>query len=513
MRTLSFCLFVFLSLPAGAWCAETSPPSSAEVQKLQRVKKALVSIKKVTSLAAYEDAETTYKSGFICDKKRGLVMTTRGPNGYGLTVATFEITLPGGQRVEARSLYRDPFYDLEVLIFDPKEAFGDLEEITAFKREPDLDEKVYMVRQNAGQEIVQKGTITNLYETPGVMPQQLLRISLNTPGGDFGALVLTKDLKCAGMVVGRGQTFVHALIPACMSDVLRGLQTKNKAEREEALWRTKAFLDDRIDSASLSDAAKHLAFPQEKLKEFVKAYPQALAHGLIVAEITENKIWRDDCIQAGDVLWKIDGQLIGPSLYAFQRAFKKEKEAHVTVIRRGKEVTFKVSGDDTPYRGFSWMKIFGGAVFYRPDVMIRRLLGADYGVLMISKIRPGSAFDDVFPACPTRGVPTYFIQVNKINRMPLVQEGLDEHTLRIIMCEPQATVTFQDLGCSLSPAGVLATKRHERISYVDLTAMTDMPQRLNWDEDNLHWEIKPIPLPSKKCLMELRSRLTEKGPD
>ncbi len=466
---------------------------ASQVVPVERYKKALVSVKKSISLAAYRHPDVVYRSGFVCDKKRGWIVTVIGGQDAGPTVATYEITLPGGQKVEAKSLYRDPLLPIEILVFDPQKVFEPLEEISDFADQMSLSEEVTLLSKHGEKEVVQGGSIASLYETGGILTFQAFRVSLSTPGGADGGAVISANGKCVGLVCDSGQTFSRVLHVDYLKDVYTALKAGKKPAR--------VFIKGvDIISSSLADTVRYIHFPEKELQTFLTHYPQALAQGLIV-----HRAMPESPLKAGDVIWAVKGALVGPSLATCQRMMAEhnvKKPLSLTVFRSGKKINVEVMLDDAWSYVVKKMVLFGGAVFYETDVLCYAVYNIPFQSLMVSKVTPGSVFDGVFPAFPVSGPTVSFARIHAVDYQMV--RCLDDliRAIPSVAVKPYFAVSYQDYGCGVTPGGLLTVDRLLRIAYIDFLASTSIPEVLSWSEKTLSWQTEPIALPDQKCLIQ-----------
>ena len=155
--------------------------SAAEIppQILDKIQKAVVTIDSRISLSAYKARTTGSGTGFIADKKNGLIVTNAhmiSPASIGI----YFITFFNGQQAEAKLLYYDSWQDFAVLKTDstllPKEAL----EIPFAKEPPKLGQDVFIVGNNEAQDFsFHTGYLSNLYDINGEMPQHTYIVNLN----------------------------------------------------------------------------------------------------------------------------------------------------------------------------------------------------------------------------------------------------------------------------------------------------------------------------------------------
>lgn len=492
LRFVSYVLLMFLIGPSVV-CAEAvkAGPKKQGVSIVD-YKKALVGVKKSISLAAYRNPDTIYKSGFICDKKRGLVVSVLNPAEACATVATYELTFSGGQKVEAKCLYKDPLIDIEILSFDPEKILGSIAEISIMSPRVNLDSEVLIFSKNGEQEVVQKATVSSLYETVRPLTQQVFRVSLNTPGTSLGGVGVLKDGTCAGVVLEYSQTFARLLCADYLNNILTALKMSQKPKR--------MFIKDAyIASASLADAARYSGFPETVLTDFLKRYPDALAQGLMITDVMSDSVF-----QPGDVLWALDGESIGPSLCRFQSLLnqKTKKTVPIKIYRQGKEKTLAVSLDDAWHYVIDKMVLFGGALFYESDLQEYRVYNIPLKSLMVSKVLPGSVFDSVFPAFPMSGPPISYAQIHGMAALSLTSLSDLLEKMPQISVNSHFSVLFRDYGCGVRGDNMLTTNRALQENYVDFIASTSIPELLTWSDTKRAWERLPIALPEQKCLIQ-----------
>jgi hypothetical protein len=495
-KVLRFISYVFVMVLTGlsVICAETvKTEAKSQGVSIAGYKKALVGIKKSISLAAYRNPDTIYKSGFICDKKKGLVVSVLSVAEACATVATYELTFSGGQKVEAKCLYKDPLIDIEILSFDPEKVLGSIGEISVMSTRVNLDAEVLIFSKNGEQEVVQKATVSSLYETVRPLTQQVFRVSLNTPGTSLGGVGVLKDGTCAGIVLEYSQTFARLLCVDYLSDILEALKMSQKPKR--------MFLKDAyVASASLADAARYSAFPEAVLSDFLKRYPDALAQGLMVTDVTSGSVF-----EPGDVLWALEGEQIGPSLCRLQGLLNKKsdkKKVAIKVYRQGTEKTLMAPLEDAWHYVIDKMVLFGGALFYESDLQEYRVYNIPLKSLMVSKVLPGSVFDSVFPAFPINGPPISYAQIRGMAGLPLISLSDLLSKMPQIAVNSHFSVLFKDFGCGVRGDNMLTTNRGLQENYVDFLASTSIPELLTWSDVKHSWDRSPIALPEQKCLIQ-----------
>ena len=499
MKHLLHCcwlLVVLCELPLGA-----EAPLVAGVGKdsrksalRRRATPALVSVTQVVSRAAYESAGIVKKTGFVVDKKRGWIVTTSVPGGFGAAVSTYELTFAGGYKLEAKSLYRDPLYNIEVLVVDPRKIPDHVTPLSLEKQDTALQDTLVLGSKSDEQDIFQQGLVTSVHEARGVVTSyQSMRVSLNTPGALLpGGPALNEGGKVVGLVLQADQTFAACLWGGYLHEVLEALQVKKRPKRlvvEGA----------HIQTYSLVDAFKYWQFPRARVDAFLRAYPQAQGHGLVVLE-------RDPAssLQLGDVVVAIDGRTMGYSLFDFHTTLLKSKKNHVTfrVVRQGKEVTVEVPLRDVWPHVIKKMVAFGGAIFYESDLIGRRFFNVPLGTLMVSKVSSGGVFSNVFPPLPIQSDTPFFVAtILSLGNVKASSLDVLEKAIPRLAAQPRFPVIYQSHGTHFNGV-TLETNRNQRFGAVDILFSTSLPEVLFWSESDYEWKTKTIDVSTVKCLVK-----------
>jgi S1-C subfamily serine protease len=457
-------------------------------EKIEALKKTVVTIKVTFSRASYERLEPLEGGGFICDKAKGWIVTTHDLVGHGGVVATYELTFAGGQKLQARLVYADPSKDFAILEFNPKELLVDVDELKEFASTVALGEEILMVGKEGEQDIFQLGHISGRYENVSAFPQEALRISLNAAGSCIGAPILNKDNKIMGLVIQRDKTFVSALWGLFIRDALVDLKA-GKIPVRRAIPAV-AF------SYSLADAVRYLKFPESQLTEFMKKYPDALAKGLVFLTV----IGKESLLQPGDILWTVEGQEVGASLYKFESVLNRSQGKTVTlgVFREGKQIEVPVPLETLQAFSIREMVVWGGGIFYESDRWMERLYNIPPGSVTVSHALPGSPFSTVFSP-PYPGENRFLNVINKIDGRPIqCLKDLIQQISRL-NDKKYISIQYQDYSFYFVSGGYLSTSRNPKITGVNFLASTSIPEVLSFMEDKGTWVSKPIPLVAQAC--------------
>lgn len=491
---LSLFTFLFLCAPEAS-CPPDRPVSQGNADRIVQLKRQVVGIKQVVSKAAYESTGTVQKSGFLVDKKRGWILTTVAPVGLGPVVSTYEVTFEGGRKAPAKSLYKDPLFNIQVLQVQAKDVPSDLpEDILAFREVgPGLEEPVLLLGKNEEQLMIQQGVVASVHESRGlVTAYQSVRVSLNTPGsqGQQGGASFDKDGFFVGIIAQADQTFASLIWPSYVKEVLSALRSGTTPPRVR-------IVGARVETQSLADAVNYLGLPPKHLQNLLEKYPQALAHGLVVTESAA-----EASLEAGDVVVAIDGKEVGFSLAEFHNILAQAKDGKVVcaIVRQEKELTVEVTIQDVWPHVIKRMILFGGALFYESDLLMQALYGVPPKSLMASKALPGSVFSGVLPAFPTRSDPTSIAVISKMAELSMINLDDLKKAIPTLGGYPRFAVWFKDYGASVS-GGLLQVLRVLQVGQVDFLASTSIPEELVWSDQKLAWESNQILIPNQKCVI------------
>lgn len=365
-------------------CWHTSSLRAAfEKQVLRR---SIVSIKVRATRSAYNASGTWQGTGFLCDRKKGFIITNQHVTGYGV-VATYEVTFFNGQKLPARIVYRDPWYDFAFLEIETPDAIpAKARALSQFKK-ASLGQKVYMMGNNQGRGFSsQEGSITSLYNDAGFMPQPAFATLLNSRGGSSGSPLVNKDYQLLGLNYagnGRGTGFsLHAAVLKHALDFLQKGQTPPR-------FHTGMMVRLR----SLHEVMRYQLFPESIAKTYMQAYPKAEARVLMVVGTLKGSP-AEGVLEKGDVIWRVDGKPIAASATRLEACLNASggKPVVIEFYRKGRLLKKKVGTYDLHPMTVSRLLVFGGATFFEADDQMRWQFGIGPKQLMVRNVAPNSAF-------------------------------------------------------------------------------------------------------------------------
>jgi S1-C subfamily serine protease len=458
---------------------------------VEKARSSVVSIKSKLLYAAYSNPGEVYGSGFLIDRKEGIILTNRHVMGAP-AIGSFEVTFHNGRRVEARLMYYDPWQDFAFLKIDPKHLTPDIQELQLHPHGAVMGASVFILGQNAGQSFsFQTGHISTLYDASGVFPTQSIRISLNTRGGGSGSPLCDANGKVVGLIHSSDMdSFGFAIPIEFVCDALEGLQ--------KGLLPVRKGTGALMAYQSVDELARVFKFPPEFVKAYYKKYPHSSGKLLIIQSVFQDSP-ANGVLFPGDVILAVDGEEVGPSFYKMDLLLNQAKEpaVRITLLRGGNLQDVSVKLYDLHASTVQRMLFFGGCLFYEADEFSRRILGANRGEVLLTHIRQASSFSNVFPPLPG-GNHIYFLHIQSIG-------GKLINTLRDLIEQVPALssqrylgITYRNYAFSLLMQDTPLFSKNAAWDWVELNPLDQLPQVFYWDDQKMVWRQELIPLPKLK---------------
>ena len=350
------------------------------------LRRSIVSIKVKATRAAYDNTGTWRGTGFLCDGKNGLIITNQHVTGYGV-VATYEVTFFDGTKVSARLLYRDPWYDFAFLAVEASETIPRQARPLDYFTPAKQGATVHMMGNNQGRDFsYQKGTITNLYNDVGFMPQPAFSTVLNSQGGSSGSPLVDDNGRVMGLNYGgsgRGQGF--AIHSAVLGDALDALRAQKKPPRFHC-----GFV---VRLKSLSGVMRFHKFPSEVAKSYMRKDKKAKGRVLMVVGTLKGSP-AEGVLQNGDVLWRVCGKEVGASAVTLEACLNASggKPVVVEFYRKGVLLKKQIGTYDLHKTVVNRLLVFAGGTLFEADDHMRWQFGVKPRQLMVRNVMPNSAF-------------------------------------------------------------------------------------------------------------------------
>ena len=406
LKFLVLCAGAFFS-QSGVFCAENKEPQQYEpTQKSEilekkeldqkklfdKIKNGVVVIKVIAHviMEKYFNDKMWFGTGFLIDREKGLIVTNSHVAGQ-MAVCTYEIKFVDGTKAEAKLEYADDCYDFAILSVDKNSIPKQCVELEFDKKTPSINTSVYSMGNSYNNEFsTYQGTIFDLHSILWLkpFPEQSIQFSGLTVPGASGSPVFGSDGKVLGLLYG-GKFVSGAALP--ISYIIPAIDAIKEGKTfQRYFW---GFISDYV---SLQDAAEAGIVDEEACKEYEKSFPQSNNKILYVSKKL-SAFNKSDEIESGDVIWKVEGELIGPELQRLDAIAQSKKgdDLEVTVYREGKQKNIKIPtyklSDNEEMRLFE----FAGAVFFETNPEVAILKGSNEKGVYITNSEPGSPFTRV----------------------------------------------------------------------------------------------------------------------
>ncbi|AXI24306.1 Trypsin-like peptidase domain/PDZ domain protein [Cardinium endosymbiont of Sogatella furcifera] len=328
---------------------------------IEHAKRAVVSLDVQAALTAYTAPGKLHGNGVVIDKKIGYILTSATTVGPAI-VADYTVGFFNGVEAKAKVVYYDPWLDYAILKVDPLVLPKEIQAIKLSSKEPLLGQSIFTIgKKKNTPAVVYAGTIdaTNC-SVQWTMPQHFIRVSMPSKTHAVGSLIFNEAgegiaLNCAG-----SDTANIGLHLGYVRQALAALKQNKLPVRKH--------IGALLVTYSIDDAIRYDHLSQASQKVYTAKFPNA-----------ENKILQVDSILKGtpaagkllpgDLIWALNGQLIGPNLIDFDIALDKSPKDSVllTVFRNGSFHEVAIPCYNLHNHRITKMVQFGGATFFETD--------------------------------------------------------------------------------------------------------------------------------------------------
>lgn len=453
---------------------------------IDKVKKSIVTINSSIALSAYHNSGNWSGTGFIVDGKNGYIITNQHVVGRA-SAGTYFVTFYNGKEAEAKVVFVDEYIDFAILKINPEEFPADYEMVTLTEEEPTLQSKVFIIGNTEGQGFsFHEGYLADLYEINGDMPQGSYIINVNSAGGSSGSPVLNANNKAVGVLYGGGKTHILALKASYVTHVLNAIQQGELPIRNHIGVITKLI--------SLDKAEKHFNFPKNLITQYISDFPNA-RNRVITVRSTLNNSPAQGKIQAGDIIWKINGQMIAADLAKFDLIMSnsKEKTVKLTLIRNGVEIEREIELYSITSHKVDRMLDFAGALFFEADDYCSFITGAPIGSLSMANVQTGSSFGAINETFSQNHQNLYRIQIMELNGhkvdnlenlVKIMQTAIDKKYVGVRY--KNYLPYYTEFGSNLVSA------QEELVQTITFDSTYNNPRILKLDASKMEWVVEGI---------------------
>lgn len=454
---------------------------------ISKAKKSVVSIKTNSIYAAYELVGESGGTGFVIDKERGIIATNRHVIAPA-SVSTYEVTFNEGIKKEAFLLYYNQWVDIAFLKVNPADIPYGVQAIQFANAFPKSDEAVFIIGKNSGEDFsLQTGSISNLYDESESLCSQVFRISLNVHGGASGSPVLNYKGQVIGIINSSNRRTTAWAIPVgYLADTYNNFLKKGLTPSEKSIG---AFLK----YYPIDYAIKFTNFSNDAAIKYKIKYPNSFNRILRVEHILPGSP-ATGLLKVGDILWKVNGIEVGPSLYHAQKEIALHDKVEIEVFRDKEFKVFEVPTYDAEHNKIERILYLGGGIFYEADDMIRFLAGVDTKSLMLTNITDGSSFSKIIKLGQYKDInpnsPALFItpisvgnyNINNLNELTMAVPNILKNDNKYF------TLRYKEYSLKLTKLGLISFNNNTMIEDIEYNLLDNRPKVFWFDKNKLQWK-------------------------
>lgn len=424
-------------------------------------------------------------SGFILDKKKGLIVTNKHVIGE-LSVASYEVKFHDGVVLKAKYVYADPIYDFAIIQVDPLKIPQ-----TATEGEIDQDplkvnEPIYSIGNSAGDEFsVHKGIVFSLYENLGPFSEQSFQFSGITVGGASGSPIIGENNKVKGILYGGAFVSGAGLPIGYINRIFKSIQDDIVPKRYSI---GAIFEYDRA-----TDSMEAGLIPKAEYDAYKKEFSESGDKIVKVSTRLKNTPAFEK-LESGDIIYMVNDEPIGPQLFLLDNiideAGRNKKTVKLSLFRGGKLQEIELQ----PYvmrvdSDFDFIH-FGGALWSDASEKIMLRTGISEGVFVL-KLDPTSIFK--FGSESNRLFMRSFVLIHEIDGNPIKSLADLEKVLPSVMKKKIFTIKYLKIdGYDSRIYGETIMDQQPRIDLVKYNDKYDTPKLYKRDPNTQEWDSKII---------------------
>jgi len=449
---------------------------------LENVRKGVITIDSRISISAYHDTGNFKGTGFIADKKAGLVIT----NAHVVTPASIGIyytTFFNGKQSEAKLLYYDSWQDFAILKIDPKEFPEDSKNIAFAKEAPKLGQEVFIVGNNESQGFsFHSGYLSNLYDIAGSMPQHTYVVNLNVTGGSSGSPLINDKGEALGINYGGSKTYGLSLKGEYIIHALNAIRNGKIPARKHMGAVTSVY--------SLDKAVNHRNFPKKIMEDYIKQYPE-YRNKIIRVEYSLNSSGSHNLLMPGDIIWQVNGKNLGANLYLLDSEMNKAADKiALKIYRNGEELNLQIPLYNILDYQVSKLVDFAGAIIFMADDFTAAKSGLPLGNVGFVNVKQGSGMSKVPTFVRYGDKISYRLSIDKLNNNKITDLDSVINLLPKITKEKFITIDFTNYQPYVENFnGTLQSGHNSMSSDITLDALDIKPRIMEFNPKKGIWDV------------------------
>lgn len=368
----------------------TYSANASDDKQLNFLKKGIVTIKTTASIKPYGVINDNNEGlGCIVDKKNGIILTSKvrvDP----IAVSTYQVTLQNGAQTTAKLLYYDPWLDFAFLKIDPTYLPKETIEFEFSESDISLNQELFIIGGTENKQInIVSAVVTNLYNISGSLPQHTVVMNLNNKTFLNGAPIVDHKNKLISLALDRKDNLVNALN---MHYIKYAFDFIKKGETP-----IRKHIGAIFNLYSLNDALKYKNFSKNHLTEYSKKYPNCASNAIQVDHILQGSPAQNKLL-AGDIIWEIDGIMVGPSLMSLDMAMNNSKKESISlkICRNGEFLNVSIQLYNLEDHTIKRMVQFAGTLFFEVDDTFSDKTGLNAGRVTFFKSESNTTFNKMY---------------------------------------------------------------------------------------------------------------------
>lgn len=428
------------------------------------------------------DEATWAGSGFIVNREKGIIATNRHVAGKN-SICTYEVKLSDGSTHKARLLHFDPLFDFAFLVVNADDLPQTAIELELSDKPLETNDTIYAMGNSWQDEFSTfKGTVFSTLENIGPFPEQSFKFSGITAGGASGSPVFDDEGKVAGIIYG-GKFISGAGLPiSYIKEALEKLNINDKPTRY-SMGAIPAYMNIKY----LEEVGQ---LPGEAAQEYLKLFPECKKKILVVDTCLTGSS-AQNALKSGDILWKINGQMVGPDLEKLSRTFNQSKEQtlKVDVYRGGQLTNLEVTCYPISTKPNHDFVQFAGAMWHMADEYLRYQIGYHGEGVYIQTASRTSALKKIWSEgwFSDRPIRVTHINGKAINNLDALRKLIPE-----LRKSTMFSLTFIDFMGHTMFGNFVSADRQPRFYIAQYDAKFDKPKSIQWNPMTLEWDLTPI---------------------